>query len=123
MSTPPSIIPPVDPQAVTLAQMQQEIDSLKAALDQQKAPKASTLISTIMTHWKSTVNGLLALFITVGLALLATGSTVLSPKMVTYITVGLGVARAIVGFMSKDASALTQADIMKQTAVATAKQT
>lgn len=103
---------------VTLAQLQQEIETLKA----QNSPKASTFMSTIITHWKSTANGVLALLITTGVVLLATGSTVLSPKATTYITIGLAVARAYVGLISKDASALTSADIAKQTAVATAKQ-
>ena len=102
-----------------IAALQQKVDELEA---QQSQPKSAGIWSTIFTHWKSTANGVLALFITIGLALLATGNTVLSPKMVTWITVGLGVARAITGAMSKDAGALTSADISKQTAVATAKQ-
>jgi hypothetical protein len=114
-----SILPAVPQPPPTLADLQQEIAALKA---QQNAPKASTFMSTVMTHWKSTANGVLALGITVGLALLATGSTLLTPKVTTYITLGLAVARAITGALSKDASALTSADIVKQTAVATAKQ-
>jgi L-2-hydroxyglutarate oxidase LhgO len=109
--------PPVPPP--TLADLEAKIEALQA---QQNAPKAAGIWSTVLTHWKSTANGVLALGITVGLALLATGSTLLTPKMTTYITLGLAVARAITGAMSKDASALTAADIQKQTAVATAKQ-
>ena len=115
----PQPAPPVQTTEQRLAALQEEFDQLKA---QQNQPKAAGVWSMIFTHWKSTANGVLALFITAGLALLATGSTVLSPKMVTYITIGLGVARAITGMMSKDASALTSADIAKQTAVATARQ-
>jgi len=113
---------PQPPQTAAEAAMQKQIDSLQAQLDQRNAPKASTVMTTIFTHWKSTANGVLALFITTGLVLLATGSTLLSPKMTVYITIGLAVARAWTGLISKDASALTAADISKQTAVVAAKQ-
>ena len=101
----------------------QKIEQMQAEIDALKAPKSSSIVSTIMAHWKSTANGLLGLAITTGVVLLATGSTLLTPKMTMYITLGLALARGYVLVISKDASAITQADISKQTAVATAKQT
>jgi len=107
----------------TLAELQSELDDMKTQLAAQKAPKSSSAWSTIFTHWKSTANGLLAAFITGGVILVATPNPIVTPKVATYITLGLALARAYVGMISKDASSLTAADISKQTAVATAKQT
>ena len=109
--------PPVPPP--TLADLQAEIEAMKA---QQNQPKAAGIWSTVLTHWKSTANGVLALFITIGVTMMATNSPLLTPRVTLWITMGLAVARAVVGLLSKDAGALTQADISKQTAVATAKQ-
>ena len=75
----------------------------------------------LFTHWKSTVNGILAFLITTGVVLLATGNALLSPKVTTYLTIGLALARAYVGLISKDASALTATDIATQTAAAAPK--
>ena len=52
---------------------------------------------------KTTVNGVLALLITVGLALLASGSPLIGTTATAVITLVLAVLRAVVGFLQTDA--------------------
>jgi hypothetical protein len=52
---------------------------------------------------KTTINGALALLITIGLALLASGSPLVGAKATAIITLILGVLRALVGFLQNDA--------------------
>src|ERR1700691_4063958 len=90
---------------ITLSQRQwndlmDRLTTAEATAAKPKPSAASGIMTTIFTHWKSTANGVLALFITTGLVLLATGSTLLSPKMTVYITIGLAVARAWTGLIS-----------------------
>lgn len=66
-----------------------------------------------LTHWKSTANGALAFFITTGTILIASGSTLISPHLVVWITLGLAVARGWVGMLEKDADKVTTADVVK----------
>ena len=53
---------------------------------------------------KTTVNGVLALLITVGLALLASGSPLIGTTATAVITLVLAVLRAVVGFLQTDAA-------------------
>jgi hypothetical protein len=53
---------------------------------------------------KTTLNGVLALLITIGLALLASGSPLIGAKATAIITLVLAVLRAVVGFLQGDAA-------------------
>jgi hypothetical protein len=59
--------------------------------------------SKIVTGWKTTANGLLALGITIILALQASGAAVMSTKTAAYLSIGLAVCRAMVGLIEQDA--------------------
>lgn len=63
----------------------------------------NNFLTNLRAHWKSTVNGFLGLFITVGLALQLLNSPLISTKVNLGITLGLAVARAIIGYIQKDA--------------------
>ena len=72
----------------------------------------------ILSNWKSTVNGILAFLITTGTILLASGNSLISPKVTIYITLGLALARGYVGMLEKDADKVTSTDVAKATALA-----
>lgn len=78
-------------------------------------------MTTILASWKSTLAGVLSFLTTTGVVLLATGNSILSPKVTVGITIGLALARAYMGLIEKDATALTSVDIAKQTQAAVAK--
>lgn len=60
-------------------------------------------MNTILSSWKSTVSGILSFLTTTGVVLLATGTSFLSSKATTIITIGLALARAYMGLISQDA--------------------
>ena len=59
--------------------------------------------TTIFGVSKTSINGMLALLIAVGLALLASGSPLIGATATLWITLGLSVLRALVGFLQNDA--------------------
>ena len=62
-------------------------------------------------NWKTSTNGILALLIVVGTALLASGSPLIGQTATLYITLGLGVLRALVGFLQTDSTAVAKPPI------------
>ena len=54
-------------------------------------------------HWKTTTQGILSLLVVIGLSLLGSGSPLISYKVTLWITLGLGVAKAVLGFLQNDA--------------------
>lgn len=52
---------------------------------------------------KTTINGILALLIAVGLALLSSGSPLIGAQATLWITLAMAVLRALVGFLQNDA--------------------
>ncbi len=52
---------------------------------------------------KTSINGVLALLIVVGTALLASGSPLIGQTATLWITLALGVLRTVVGFLQGDA--------------------
>ncbi len=59
--------------------------------------------SKLFSSWKTTANGILGLFITVGAVLLATNTPILNQRLTAELTVAMAVARAVVGMLQKDA--------------------
>ena len=57
---------------------------------------------------KTSINGALALAITIGLALLASGSPLIGARATVWITLVLAVLRAVVGFLQNDAPPAVQ---------------
>lgn len=76
-------------------------------------------MNTILASWKSTLAGILSFLTTTGVVLLATGNSVFSPKVTTWMTIGLALARAYMALITKDADKITSTDVAKATAVAT----
>ncbi len=60
-------------------------------------------MNTILASWKSSVAGILSFLTTTGVVLLATGTSFLSPKVTSFITIGLALARAYMGLIQADA--------------------
>jgi hypothetical protein len=76
-------------------------------------------VNTLLASWKSTLAGVLSFLTTTGVVLLATGNSVFSPKVTTWMTIGLALARAYMGLIQKDADKVTTTDVAKATALAT----
>jgi len=64
---------------------------------------------------KTSINGMLALLIVVGTALLASGSPIIGQTVTLWITLGLGVLRAVVGFLQTDSVPVTSREVVTGT--------
>ena len=70
---------------------------------------------------KTTAEGILSLLTTTGLALLASGSPLVGPKVTMWLTLGMAVLTAWTRLAQKDATTITSTDVAKANLAAQAK--
>ena len=67
-------------------------------------PSPPVVCIPALAHWKTSAQGILSLLVVIGLSLLGSGSPLISYKVTLWITLGLGVAKAVLGFLQNDAN-------------------